>query len=471
MIVSNPAGPFDATWDSLERYQTPRWYEDAKLGIFIHWGVYSVPAFGNEWYPRNMYLKDHEAFRHHVETFGPQDKFGYKDFIPLFKGERFDAAEWVELFEAAGARYIVPVAEHHDGFALYATPLSRWNAAEMGPKRDVIGELAKACAGSSLTFGLSSHRAEHWWYMNGGRTFDCDVQNPELADLYGPGAPEGTQPDEAFLEDWLRRSCELVDRFLPRVFYFDWWIEQPVFAPYLRRFAAYYYNRAYAAGVPAAINYKNEAFPEKAAVFDIERGQLGAIRSRTWQTCTAVGKKSWGFIEGEDRKDFRVILRDLVDVVSKNGNMLLNVGPRADGTIDEADRSVLLAIGEWLKVNGEAIYGTRPWNVYGEGPTEITAGGFHDSDQPPFTSEDFRFTSKPGTVYATIMGDASGEVLIHSLGSGIRLEPGEVTGAEVLGAGPVRWTRSADGLHVHLPNSIPGPAVIKVSFEQPGQPK
>ncbi|MCX7800913.1 MAG: alpha-L-fucosidase [Fimbriimonadales bacterium] len=457
MIVSNPPGPFRPTWDSLENYVVPEWYLDAKFGIFIHWGPYSVPAFGNEWYPRNMYVRGTREFEHHARTFGPQDRFGYKDFVPLFRAERFDAREWADLFAEAGARYVVPVAEHHDGFAMYRSRLTRWNAAEMGPRRDVLGELATAVRERGLTFGLSSHRAEHWWFFNGGREFPSDVQDPRLADFYGPAHPGGygpgeNPPSEAFLEDWLRRCAELVDSYRPQLFWFDWWIEQPEFAPYLRRFASYYYNRAAAWGQGVAINYKNEAFPARAAVWDVERGQLASIRESFWQTDTAVAKNSWGYVEGMDYKQPRDLIHDLVDIVSKNGCLLLNVGPRADGTIPEEDRGILLEMGAWLRVHGEAVYGTRPWKVYGEGPTEVVEGAFKDTERQPFTSEDIRFTTRDDRLYAIALGEPAEELLVRSLATGLALEPRPVTQVDVLG-GPsqVPFEQTAAGLAVRLP--------------------
>src|SRR5690348_12897568 len=236
-------GPYQASWDSLEKYEVPEWYRDAKFGIFIHWGVYSVPAFDNEWYPRNMYIMGSPAFKHHVETYGPQNKFGYKDFIPMFRAEKYDADQWAELFRNAGAKYVVPVAEHHDGFAMFDYDFTDWSAAKMGPRRDVVGELAKAVRKQGLRFGASSHRAEHWWFYNSGMAFDSDVKDPRNASFYGPAQPDKTQPDKAFLDDWLVRASEIVDKYQPQVVWFDWWIEQPVFQPYLQKFAAYYYNR------------------------------------------------------------------------------------------------------------------------------------------------------------------------------------------------------------------------------------
>lgn len=457
VIVSNPPGPFRPDWGSLEDWQVPEWYLDAKFGIFIHWGAYAVAAFANEWYPRNMYVQGSREFEHHREMFGPQDQLGYKDLIARFRAERFDPAAWADLFVEAGAKFVVPVAEHHDGFQMYASALSRWNAKDTGPKRDVVGELASEVRKRGLVFGVSSHRAEHWWFMNGGREFPSDVQDPEFADLYGPANPGPMDfgknpPSEAFLADWLARCAELVDRYRPQLFWFDWWIEQPEFAPYLRRFASYYYNRAHAWGQGVAINYKNEAFPEKAAVFDVERGQLAGIREKFWQTDTAVARNSWSHVEGMDYKTPESLIHDLVDIVSKNGALLLNIGPRADGTIPDEDRAILREIGAWLAVNGEAIYGTRPWKVFGEGPTEVKTGSFTDTARAAFTREDMRFTQKGGALYVTVLAEGGGPVLVRSLGTGIALEPRPVARVVQLGGGELAWSRDADGLRIELPD-------------------
>ena len=271
-------GPFKPSWGSLDKYQVPKWYEDAKFGIFIHWGVYSVPAFGSEWYPRNMYIIGSQEYKHHIATYGPQNKFGYKDFIPMFTARDFNADQWAELFRNSGAKYVVPVAEHHDGFPMYDCSFTDWSAAKMGPKRDIVGELSVAIRKQGLHFGASSHRAEHWWFYNGGMKFDSDVRDPKYASFYGPAKPDKTQPNEAYLNDWISRTSEIVDKYHPEIVWFDWWIEQPVFQPYLQRFAAFYYNRGAEWKKGVAINYKNKSFPAHAAVLDIERGKLDTIR-------------------------------------------------------------------------------------------------------------------------------------------------------------------------------------------------
>ncbi|MBB6251158.1 alpha-L-fucosidase [Nitrospirillum iridis] len=462
-------GPFRPDWASLKAYQVPQWYADAKFGIFIHWGLYSVPAFGNEWYSRNMYTKGSAAYEHHIQTYGPQAKFGYKDFIPLFTAQKYDPQAWASLFRAAGAQYVVPVAEHHDGFALYATKLSDWSAVRMGPKRDLIGDLARAVRAQGLHFGLSSHRAEHDFFFDEGRKIASDVNDPRNADFYGPAQlrvkEKGTDDADVFgdftpvsqgwLDDWLSRSAELVDLYHPDLIYFDWWISQPNFRGTLPKFLAYYYNTQAKLGGSAIVNYKVGAFPEGAGVLDIERGQLPGIQPRVWQTCTSISNDSWGFIENDTYKTPLALIHLLADVVSKNGNLLLNVGPRADGSIPQAAQDTLTAMGGWLKVNGEAIYGTRPWHQFGEGPTEVASGSFQEGKAKPYTAQDFRFTTKGDALYAIELGwPADGATVIHAVKA-----DDHVTSVTLLGASgptPLSFRQEDDGLHLVLPKQPSG---------------
>ena len=466
-------GPFQPNWDSLKKYKIPDWYQDAKFGIFIHWGLYSVPAFGNEWYPRNMYVQGSPEFKHHVETYGPQAKFGYKDFIPMFHAEHFDPAAWAALFKESGAKYVIPVAEHHDGFPMYDTELSDWSAAKMGPKRDLIGGLATAIRAEGLHFGASSHRAEHYWFLDGGRMFPSDVQDPKYAAFYGPAhiAPTGKNPgdkgvlhpDSGYLNDWLARSAEIVEKYNPELVYFDWWVEQPEFQPYLQRFAAFYYNRAAQEGVQPVLFRKNDAFPDGTTVLDIERGQLDQIRGQHWQTDTSISNASWGYVKNDTYKSAESIVWQLADIVSKNGNLLLNIGPKSDGTIPEEAQTILRQIGAWLNVNGDAIYGTRPWTTYGEGPTKVVAGSFHDTASGAFTAQDIRFTTKKGALYAIALGwPPDGHLTIHSLGTGSNFKVGDVT---LLGStGKVVFKQDADGLKLELP-AKPDKAMYAYSFK------
>ena len=452
-IVANE-GPFKPNWESLEKFQAPEWYRDAKFGIFIHWGVYSVPAFANEWYPRRMYQTNSDEYKHHLETWGPQSKFGCKDFIPLFKAEHFDPDHWARLFKDAGARYVMPVAEHHDGFAMYDCSYTKWCAAKMGPKQDIVGELATAVRKQGLTFCVSSHRIEHWWFMNFGRQIDSDVNDPQYADFYGPARDEKDPLSKDYMDDWLARNCELVDKYHPQVFYFDWWIgEQPAMEPYRQKFAAYYYNRAAEWKQGVAINFKIKAFPMSAAVYDIERGQMDAINPHFWQTDTSVSTNSWGYTVGQNFKTPASLIDDLADIVSKNGSLMLNIGPKPDGTIPEAEEKILLEIGGWLKVNGEAIYGTRPWKVFGEGPTKVIKGGFTDTAGHSFTPEDIRFTSKCDDLYAIALAwPSDGKLVVKSLAKSEGQAGGSVAKVSLLGySGKLTWKQTAQGLEVTLP--------------------
>lgn len=428
-VIEN--GKYKDNWQSLSNHKTPEWFMDGKFGIFIHWGIYSVPAYGNEWYSRAMYDINEREFGHHVITYGNQNKFGYKDFIPMFKAEKFNADEWINLFKKSGAKYVMPVAEHHDGFAMYETVFNRWNAKDMGPCKDIVGELKNACDKNGLVFCASSHRAEHYFFMNMGRTFDSDVNNEEYADFYGPayhcpefdsGTVHKTTADtyslgasKEWLEDWLVRTCEIIDKYRPQIIYFDWWIHNHSFKPYLKKLAAYYYNRAEEWGKEVTVNYKHEAFPPTVATFDIERGALTGISPVPWQTDTAIGKKSWGYIADNEYKSANQIITDLIDIVSKNGNLLLNIGPKPDGTFTEEETNVLLEIGKWLEKNGEGIYGTTFWKSFGEGSVNAEEGFFKDGNEKPFTEKDFRFTYKNGCIYAFQMNPNGEDAEIHLL--------------------------------------------------------
>ena len=473
------AGPFRADWASLQAYRSPAWYDDAKFGIFIHWGVYSVPAFGSEWYSRNMYVQGSKEFAHHVATYGPQSKFGYKDFIPLFKAEKFDPAAWARLFREAGARYVVPVAEHHDGFAMYDSRLSDWTAVKMGPKRDVIGQLSKAIRAEGLHFGLSSHRAEHDWFMGNGREFASDVNDPKYAEFYGPAQLRMSGPDsdnlsgdftyvsQAWLDDWLARTTELIDDYHPDLVYFDWWIGHPTFRNSLPKMLAYYYNEGSKRG-GVVVNYKFGEFADGAGVLDVERGRLTGIHPTHWQTDTSISNDSWGYIEHDTYKQPQELIQLMADVVSKNGNLLLNIGPRGDGSIPEGAQKVLRSIGGWLKVNGEAIYGTKPWRQFGEGPTEVVGGSFQDTKTKPYTSQDFRFTAREGKLYAIELAwPADGKAVIHAL------KPADGVKAVTLLANgkPVPFKQQDDGLHLTLPAKPVGEYAYALRIDLGGEGK
>jgi alpha-L-fucosidase len=471
-------GPYRADWETLRKFEMPQWYEDAKFGIFIHWGVFAVPGAMNEWYPRNMYQKSDPAFQEHLKRYGTQDKFGYKDLVPQFKAEKWDPADWARLFKAAGARYVIPVAEHHDGFSLYDSGLSDWTAAKMGPKRDVIGDLARAVRAEGLHFGTSSHRAEHDFFFDGGRMVRSDVNDPKYASLYGPAHAWLQDPKQVLMNDWtyvspeyandwLARAAEIVQKYKPEVMYFDWWIGQPNFRPNVTKFAAFYYNYAATHGIAGVINMKDYSLDWHAGARDFERGLKEGIEADHWQTDTSISNLSWGYLEHDQFKTPEFIVHQLIDIVSKNGNLLLNIGPRPDGTIPDEVRNTLLEIGGWLKQNGEAIYDTTPWTVYGEGPTKIQPGFGHDQDTKPYTAEDFRFTRKGNVLYAIQMAwPENGRAVIHALGAGHEGKGLQIKSVELVDGEKVEWRQSDDAMQVILPGAAPGKYayVLKVTL-------
>jgi alpha-L-fucosidase len=366
---------------------------------------------------------------------------------------------------------------------MYESRLSDWTVAKMGPHRDTTGELAKAVRAAGLHFGVSSHRVEHNFFLGPGRAITSDVNDPQYAMLYGPahnwlmnpwGTPlnnDFTYVSSAWANDWLARSAELVEKYHPDIVYFDWWIGQAAIRANLARFAAFYYNSSLKYGDHVGvINYKDHAMQEHSGVLDLERGQLGDIRPLYWQTDTSVSNKSWGYIENDTFKSPQFVVGQLVDIVSKNGNLLMNIGPRSDGTIPEQVQQVLLDVGAWLNVNGEAIYGTRPWWTYGEGPTKVTAGSFHDTDVANYKPEDFRFTAKGDALYIIgLAWPASGEAVVRSLATIVGSEP--VASVDLLGGDPsLHFEQRGDGLHVHLPAQPPAKYayVLRVRFEHAG---
>ena len=460
-------GRYKDNWPSLSGHKTPDWYYKAKFGIFIHWGIYSVPAYASEWYSRSMYDPGHPEYEYHRKTYGDQKIFGYKDFIPMFRGESFHADDWVKLFKESGAKFVMPVCEHHDGFAMYDTEFNRWNAAKMGPCKDIVGELKEACEKDGLTFCASSHRAEHYFFMNMGRAFESDVTDETFRDFYGPAylCPElygdelhrttadvfsDVKPTKEWLEDWLVRTCELIDKYQPSILYFDWWIHNASFKPYLQKLCAYYYNRADEWDREVTINYKHEAFPPTIATFDVERGALTGISPVPWQTDTAIGKKSWGYTKDNEFKSSKQIICDLIDIVSKNGILLLNIGPKSDGTITDEETAVLNEIGAWMRVNGEGIYETVPWRQFGEGEVNNSEGFFQDNEEKAYTSRDYRFTWKNGYLYAFCMHPETADFCIESLK--LRGNHDFLTGTiEVLGDHKALITyRDGLGMHVIL---------------------
>ncbi|MEH0152662.1 alpha-L-fucosidase [Limibacter armeniacum] len=463
---------FQANWESLQQYEIPTWFQDAKLGIFIHWGPYSVPAFGSEWYPRLMYMdsvvwdpsgiaktqKPSGVYQHHINTYGNPGEFGYKDFVPMFKGENFNAKEWIEIFEKAGAKYIVPVAEHHDGFAMYKSNYTRWNSVEMGPKKDILGELTKEAHERGLKIGASSHFAFNWNYYTYKKGFD--TMDPTYSDLYSRPHDHYAPADKEFLELWWNRTKDIIDQYQPDILWFDFYMDRDEFTPYHPKMAAYYYNKSAEWDKPVVLQSKNFGkitFPEGTNVYDIERGKMSDIRKETWQTDTSIGKNSWSYVSNWESKEVNTLIDDLVDIVSKNGCLLLNVGPKADGTIPEDQQKILFAMGDWLKVNGNAIYGTRPWKIFGEGPTKVATGHHTEGSNENLTADDFRFTTKDGKLYAIAMDwTDKGYVVIPAVSSKSKYITSGVKNVKLLGHNALlQWKQTENGLRIDLPDQKP----------------
>jgi alpha-L-fucosidase len=419
LAVSASQGPFQPTWESVkENYRVPQWFLDGRFGIFMHWGVFSVPAHGSEWYAKYMYGSNREITQWHAENFGPQDKFGYKDFIPMFKAEKFDPKAWAELFRKAGARYVIPTAEHSDGWANWDSDLTHWDAKDMGPKRDLIGELARACRRQGLKFGVSNHSMEHYSFMYPVGDLKTDLFDPRYADFYRP--PKQGPPDEDFQENyWFARNRELIEKYQPDIFWFDTGINSRDLDPIKLKLAAYYYNRAHEWGKAVLISSKSNAyFYGSVRNFETQGQAPKQISPYLWQVIDSVSNK-FGYVEGLRYKDAGLLIRRLVDTVSKNGNYVLNISPMADGTIPEPQQERLLEIGKWLEINGQAIYGTSPWIRYGEGPyCDSPAGRIGDDPLNEFYSgSEFRFTTNDDILYAIIMDWPGPQAVIKSLAS------------------------------------------------------
>jgi len=463
------AAPYTADWESLYQHnEAPEWFRDDKFGIYFHWGVYSVPAFGSEWYPRNMHLKGRPENIHHLQKYGDPVEYGYDKFVPQFTAEKFDADEWAELFEKAGARFAGLVAEHHDGFSMWASKLTPWNAKDRGPKRDIAGELATAIRKRGMKFVTSFHHARNnLWQKDGKWTghysgvlenYPAALEDPERAFLYG------YMPREKFLKMWLGKLEEVIDNYHPDLIWFDSWLNE-IPDEVKMQFLAYYFNKARENGQDLVVTFKQDDLPREVAVDDYEKGRANRATEFTWLTDDTISRGSWCYTENLTIKPTAEVIQVLIDIVSKNGQLLLNLSPKADGTIPDQQREVLLGIGEWLKVNGEAIYGTRPWIIFGEGPTRMKKGG-HFVGSLKYTAQDIRFTTKGDTLYATFLGEPKNDVTISCLGTDAGLCGGKVTGVTLLGhEGELKFSQDADGLHVTLPDELPSKHATAIKIE------
>ncbi len=453
-----PAGPFQPTWDSIQaNYQAPAWFTDAKFGIFMHWGVYSAAAHHNEWYEKHMYQGADAKW--HAEHFGPQEKVGYKDLIPMFTAAKWDPDAWAALFKKAGARFVIPTAEHHDNFANWNSDVTPFNSVKMGPHRDLVGDLATAVRKQGLKFGVSNHGMENFTFVNPDADIDARLKAAN-ADLYDPAwakfynyADRSPAAMQGFLTDWVNRNIELIDKYQPDILWFDNGVNLRVLDPLKEHVAAYYYNRAKAWGKPVSISTKfvayapsNDDTKQVGSIVDFEkvgtRSPKG-IRPGPWMVDDTIGS-TWGYTDGMKVAGPENIIARLADTVSKGGTYLLNISPMADGTIPQDQQDTLLGIGKWLDTNGDAIYATRPWHTYGEGDM---------ADGKQNIAKGIRFTTKGDALYVIDLNASPDEVVVTSLNTGaIKSKVNTVT---LLGSGPVKFTQAVDGLHIRLPRQKP----------------
>ena len=463
LLAAAGSAAYDPNWDSLKRHPVPEWLQDAKFGIYAHWGVYSVPAYANEWYARRMYdPKDAKGtYEHHRKTWGTQDKFGYKDFVPMFKAEKFNPDQWAAVIRQSGARYAGIAVMHHDGFALWRSKVNRWNAGQMGPQRDLYGDLVKSLRAGGLKIIATEHhmRTFNWYlpaekFVEEQRKMHFDLYDPRYADLYWN---QYTSTKAQFTTQWKAKLFEVIDNYRPDVLWFDGgdFLSNDV-AGTVTSVLAHYLNQV---GREAQVLNKFAGnrqfnFPREFGMLTFEAGRdRGPSVDRPWTDDLSIGKNSWGFIQGLELQKPAEVILGLVDRVSRGGGLLLSLAPMANGEIPADQQALLREIGDWLKVNGEAIYGTRPWKVAGEGSTEKlmydrnghTAWRFDNC-----TAEDIRFTRKGANLYAIALGwPANGKLVIKTLAT----QP--VSTVTMLGVGPVTWTRSPEGLVLALPVKKP----------------
>ncbi|MCW9705258.1 alpha-L-fucosidase [Fodinibius salsisoli] len=456
------------SWTELEN-STPQWFKDAKFGIYFHWGVYNVPAYHSEWYSRNMYFPGSKANDYHLKNYGPLDKFGYKDFVPKFKAPKFDPGAWASLFAKAGARFAGPVAEHADGFSMWESKVNSWNAKDRGPEVDVVGAMEQAIRKEDLKFVTTFHHQWHWgWYPTFKDTSVVDAGNPAYSELYGPEVSEeawrhkesAAKPNEAFCRFWADKVHEVIDGYNPDMIYFDTRLGH-IEESYRKEIVEHFRRNNEARGMEkkGVILHKDNDLPTEVSVQNHEKSRINQIGEKVWQTEEPITTFSWSYTRDMELRPAKDILHSLIDVVSKNGVYLLNISPKADGTIPADQRSILLKMGDWLNSYGEAIYGTRPWYRYGEGPRyRQDQNKDKDSEEEyherRYSVKDVRYTTKGNTVYAILLGQPklNDEILLEAFAEKNAVQESKVTNVSLLGsAQELSWQQESNGLSVMIP--------------------
>jgi alpha-L-fucosidase len=463
------AGPFQATRESLKNYKAPVWFRDAKFGIWAHWGPQSVPGCG-DWYARNMYREGNQQYKYHLEHYGHPSKVGYKDVIATWKAEKFDAERLLRLYQKAGAKYFVATAVHHDNFDLWNSKHHRWNAVKMGPKKDIIGMFRKAALKEGLRFGVSEHleRSYHWLNTSHGAdkkgpyaNVPYDGNDPNSRDLYfEPHADNGPIPDW-WRQRWLERMLDLVDNYQPDLFLTDGAMP---FGDFGLQFVSHLYNRnmqVHEGKLEAVYIIGNAGEAAGICVLGQERGFDG-LQTQPWQAAASVG--DWFYSRDGTYKTAENIVQMLVDTASKNGNLLLNFTLRPDGKLESEEEETLQGITKWMAVHSEAIHSTRPWESFGEGPSQIKGRSFSKSMK--YTADDIRFTTRDRTLYATFLTAPGSQVVIQSLNAQRQLWFGEVQTVHMLGARePLKWQRDATGMTIQLPGRRPADYGVVLKIE------
>ncbi len=472
--IEAESGLFQGTRESLGKYEIPEWFRDAKFGIWAHWGPQSAIEDG-DWYARNMYMQGSPQYNYHVETYGHPSKFGFKDTIPAWKAEKFDPAGLMRMYKEAGAKYFMSMGVHHDNFDLWNSKHQRWNAVKMGPHKDVVGMWRKAAADEGLRFGVSEHLwiSYKWFSVSHGH----DESGPMAGTPYDGADPKnfslyedsddiwGKNLDwnESGIPEWWKRHWyvrikDLVDQYEPDMLYTDGALP---FEDYGLSLVAHHYNlnaKRNGGKTQAVYTSKRREDAERGiCVLDVERGIVDKIWPQPWQTDTCIG--NWHYKRGIQYKTPKTVIDMLVDIVSRNGNLMLNFPLPASGALDAEERTVLAGITDWMRVNSEAIYATRPWKIFGEGPgTQAAAesSAFNENKRKDLTAADVRFTTKGNTLYAFVMGWPEYEAVIRPLRTGSELRVGKIQSVELLGSDEsLQWAQNQDGLKVILPQRKP----------------